>query len=199
MNNIISYFSNSFSSCVWLAILIVAFLPLCESKIAIPLALNTAIWSRALSPLSAFVISFIGSSIPCLFLIFIVRKLKNKTTGFISSKFANKYFVKANKLNNYTTFRKYLTLCGFASLPLPLTGVWSSSLIAGLTDLKVRYSILAILTGNMISCGLILALCCCFNNSIGNICMISIILVILFFAVDMVLGGIRKKYKKQEY
>lgn len=196
MNGLINFLSSSFSNCTWLAILLVAFCPLLESKIALPLALNNVLWSRALSPFPAFLITFIGSSIPCLFVIFLIRKLKSRTICFISSKLANKYSAKAKKLDKFSTFQKYLTLIGFSALPLPLTGVWSSSVIAGLTDLKIGYSVISIILGNLISCGITITLCCYFKNSIGNICLISIGLVILFLILDLVvnvLRGIRTK------
>lgn len=197
MNNLITVLSNSFSSCVWLAILLVALCPLLESKIALPLALNSAIWaSSTLKPLTAFILSFVGSSLPCFFMIIITRKLKSKTTGFISSKLTNKYQAKANSISKFSNFQKYLALCAFSALPLPLTGVWSSSVIAGLTDLKVGKSILSILLGNLLSCGIVMSLCCWFKNSIGNICLISISIVIAFLMIDLIANLIKTLYKK---
>lgn len=200
MNNFIFSLSNSFSSCVWLAILLVAFCPLLESKIALPLALNSAIWTNnILNPFSAFLISFVGSCLPCFFIIPLTKKLKSKTTGFISSKFADKYQVKANKISKFSTFQKYLALCGFAALPLPLTGVWSSSVIAGLTDLKIGNSIISILLGNLLSCGIVMSLCCWFKNSIGNICLISISIVIAFLMIDLIANVFKSmRAKKQD-
>lgn len=198
MTELIQFFTNSFSSCVWLAIFLVAFCPLLEGKIAIPLALNSALWmGKALSPAISFIISFIGSSLPCLFMIFLARKLKSKTTGFISSNFVDKYLVKANQLNKYKNFKKCLILCGFSSLPLPLTGVWSSSLIAGLSDIKISHSIISILIGNLISCSITLLLCTSMINSVGNICLISILIVIIFLLFNFLIKFIENKRLKK--
>lgn len=193
MTELIQIFTNSFSSCVWLAILLVAFCPLLESKIAIPLALNGALWmGNSLSPTLSFIISFMGSSLPCFFIIFIVKKLKSKATGFISSNFVDKYLVKANQLDRAKTFQKCLILCGFSSLPLPLTGVWSSSLIAGLSNIKISYSIISILIGNLISCTITFLLCNSLSNSVGYICLISISLIIVFMLFDFLIKFITK-------
>ena len=200
MKNFVEVLTQTFSSCVWLAILLVAVCPLLESKIAIPLALNSAIWAgRTVSPISAFLISFLGSSIPCFIVIFLTRKLKYKTTGFIANKVTNKYKTKASKLDNYSPFQKCLALCGFSALPLPLTGVWSSSVIAGFANLKIRDSIIAILIGNLISCGIMFALCKLAGNSVGNILLISISIVILFLLFDLVMNLFSNKKRKSNF
>lgn len=84
MDFLIDFFSNKFSGCVWLITILVSMCPTLESKIAIPLALNTSIWgSSALSPWLALLLSFIGSILPYYIIVFIIRKIKSKTTGFL--------------------------------------------------------------------------------------------------------------------
>ena len=198
MDAFTNFLTNSFSNCVWLAVMLVALCPLLESKIAIPIALNSAMWAgNTLSPIYAFFISFLGSSLPCLLVIFVARKIKAKTTGFIANKFASKYLIKANKLSGFNSFQKYLALCSFSALPLPLTGVWSSSAIAGFTDLKIGKSIISILIGNAISSAIILSLCILFKNSIGYILLFSITIIILFLFIDLFGNAIKTLRNKK--
>jgi len=195
MNFIIDFFANNFENCIWLAVLLIAICPTLESKIAIPFAMNRAIWgSNALSPFSAFLIASLGALIPSYLILILSRKLKNKTTGFITSKYLNKYTIKGSSLDNKKSeFKKYLTLTGFVSLPLPLTGVWTGSLIAGLTNLNINYSFLSILIGNIISSAAMTILCTIFSNSIAYIFMISLLLIIIFMFIELFSSMFRKK------
>lgn len=65
MDFILDFFSSNFYNCVWLAVILIAICPTLESKIAIPFAMNTAIWgTHALTPFAAFILSFLGSLLP---------------------------------------------------------------------------------------------------------------------------------------
>ena len=186
MNFIINFLVNNFSSCVWLLTILVALVPTLESKIAIPLAINSAIWgAKALSPLNAFMLGFIGSIIPCFFIMFLSRKLKDKTTSFFVNK---KYMFKANKIGKSEGLKKYILLTTFIAIPLPLTGVWSGSIIAGLTNLDMKYSFLSILIGALISSGITTLLCCFFENSVTAILIISILIIIIFMIADFIIS-----------
>ncbi len=197
MNFISQFFADNFMNCVWLAVLIVAFLPALESKISIPLAMNTAIWgSNAMSAGSAFLLSFLGSILPCYVIILLVRKLKGKTTGFVSSSFFRKYNYKSITIQNkQSTFKKYLALAGLVALPVPLTGVWTGSLIAGISNLNINYSFLSIVIGGAISAGAITLLCSVFENSISYIFMISLVIIVVFMLAELAISGIKKTTK----
>lgn len=74
MSDILNFFSVNFSNLSWLAVLIIAMLPIAEAKVAIPFAMSTQIWgSAALSPFMAGLISFVGSMIPAFFIILFLR------------------------------------------------------------------------------------------------------------------------------
>lgn len=198
--NLIEFFTSNFENCVWLAIILVALCPTLEGKIAIPLAMNVSIWgNNALSPILALLLSFLGAIIPCYPIILLTRNLKNKTTGFLSSNFLQKYYYKSNKIENKSsTFKKYLFLTGFVAVPLPLTGVWSGSLIAGLTNLNIHYSCLSIMIGTIISNIAITILCSIFTNSITYILIISLIIIISFLFIDLILSFIKIKKRNQK-
>ncbi len=200
MNFIVEFLSENFINCVWLAVLLVAMCPTLESKIAIPLAMNTTIWgSNAFSATSAFLLSCLGSLIPCYFMMLASRKIKNKATGFISSSFFNRYASKSMGIERQqSTLKKYLALAGLVAVPIPLTGVWTGSIIAGLSKLNINYCFISIAVGNIISAGAITFLCSVFENSISYIFMISLVIIIAFMFADLFISMIKKTkiYKK---
>ncbi len=194
MDSIINFFTDNFENCVWLAVMLIAIFPTLESKIAIPLAMNGAIWgSNALSPISALALSLVGSLLPSYLIMIIARKIKGKTTGFLTSRFFNRYNAKSSLIENKTSnFKKYLALAGFVAVPLPLTGVWTGSLIAGLSSLNLNYSFLTIAIGTLISTSAITLLCTIFTNSISYILIISFIIIIAFLFIDLFISMFRK-------
>jgi hypothetical protein len=76
-------------------------------------------------------------------------------------------------------------LACFVAVPLPLTGVWSGSLIAGLTSLNINYSFISIVCGSIISCGTMTLLCTLFSNSTTYILIFSLIIVIAFSFINL--------------
>ncbi len=200
MDYILDFFRQNFSNCVWLVIILVAMCPTLESKISLPLALNTAIWgSNILSPLSAFLLSFVGSIIPSYVIMFIIRKLRQKTTGFITNKFLQKYKLRSQNIQNKSsTIKKYIALGVFVAVPLPLTGVWTGSLIAGLLNLNIHYAFLSITIGSLISTSSTLLLCSIFENSITYIFMITLVIIIVVMLGDLIFSLIStNKGRKQ--
>ena len=194
---------ENFSGCVFLAVILVALIPTIESKIAVPLGLSETIWGdTTLSPWVTFICAFIGSMLPCFLVIYIIRKLKNKTSVFVQDKFISKLQTKyKNRLEKIgsksKTFYKLTALAMFVAVPLPLTGVYSGSLIAGLTNLKMWQCFLAIMVGEVISCLVILLLCTVFENSAFYVLLVSLILVILFVLFDLIFMFIRKHIQKR--
>ena len=192
---------NNFENCIWLAVILVAICPTLESKIAIPLAMNTAFWgSNAYSPLTALLLSFVGSILPCFILMLIARKIKSKTAGFVTSKFMQKYQAKSAKIENgKSDFKKYLLLTCFVAVPIPLTGVWTGSIVAGLTNLDLKYSFISISIGTFISACAITLLCTLFTNSITYIFMISIFIIILFLFFELLFSILSQNKKKKTH
>lgn len=198
MDFITDFFINNFQNCIWLAIILVAICPTLESKIAIPLAMNASIWgSSAFSPFMAFLISFLGSIIPCYLILIMARKIKNKTSGFVVDKIFKKYLYKSQTIEKQQSkLKKYLVLTAFVAVPIPLTGVWTGSLIAGLSNLNIHYSFLSITIGAMISAAVISILCSLFENSIAYIFMFSLLIIIIFMTVDLCLSLFNFKRNK---
>ncbi len=200
MNFILDFFTENFYNCVWLLVVIVAICPTLESKIAIPLAMNTALWgTNALSPFFALILSFLGSLLPSYIIMFIVRKIKSRTSGFIINKYLKKYISKSKNLENHkNNFLKYFMLTAFISVPLPLTGVWTGSLIAGLSNLNINYCFISITIGSLISATAITILCTLYENSITYILMISLVIIILFMFIDLFISLLKPKINKNK-
>ncbi len=199
MENLIEILSQHFASCIWLAVILLAMIPTLESKIAIPFAMNTGFWAESALPAwQAFLFAFIGSLIPSILMIYAGRKIKAHTTGFITNVIKSRYSVKSTLLEKQKgDFKKYLSLCTFVALPLPLTGVWAGSFIAGLSSLKTGKSFLAISCGAFISCAIVTLLCTVLENSIGYILMFSVAIVIIFLSIDLIASLIKNiKHKK---
>lgn len=194
MENIASFFSDIFVSNAWLAVLIVAMIPTLESKIALPLGMNYAIWGNgALSPISALIFAFIGSIIPSFFVMIIGRKIKKHTSFCLHSKFFQKYAVKSVQIEKQKSFKKYLALACFVAIPIPLTGVWSGSLIAGLSNLNPSYSFISIAIGSLISTIIIALLCTIFNHSITVLLFIIFSIILVVMIIDFIMSFIKNK------
>ena len=197
----VEFFVDNFSSCVFLAVILMALIPTIESKIAIPFGLSYAIWDEAtLSPIVAFICAYIGSMLPSIFIIIIVRKLKNRTSGFVCDKLINsaesKYHRKLELLSSKSkAFYKLSSLALFVAVPLPLTGVYSGSLIAGLSNLKIYQAFIAIAIGEFISCLAITLLCVLFENSTLLILLASLIILVIFIVFDIVFMLIKRQKK----
>ncbi len=199
MENLLNFFQNNFATCVWLACILVALIPTLESKIAIPFAMSTTIWgTNALPAGFAFLFAFIGSILPSAFAFWIGKKINKHTTGFISEKFAKRYVKKTALIEKQSNvLKKYSLLASFVAIPLPLTGVWTGSLIAGICNLKTGYSLISIVIGSLISCGIITLLCTVFENSITYILLASILIIISYLVVDILITILKKiKLKK---
>lgn len=198
----LDFFAENFSGCVFLAVILMAMIPTIESKIAIPFGLSYAIWGEAtLSPIASFACAYVGSMLPSIVIILIVRKLKNKASGFVCDKFINsaenRYHKKLAELSSKSkTFYKLSTLALFVAVPIPLTGVYSGSLIAGLSNLKVWQAFIAIAVGEFISCLVVTLLCMLFENSTLYILLISLALVVIFLLSDFVFMLIKKRKKR---
>ncbi|MGN1200823.1 MAG: COG2426 family protein [Candidatus Caccovivens sp.] len=201
--SMLEFLAEHFSDCVILAVFIVAILPTIESRVAIPFALASAIWGEAtLSPFMAFLVSFLGTMLPSIFVIWLSRKLKNKTSGFVYDKFViriqNKYKKKFEKLEHKRSIlKKCLLLGSFVAVPLPLTGVYTGSLIAGFTNLKIWQCFISILVGELISCVGIVILCTLFENSAYYLFLMSVLIGVLFLVANVVIYLINK-FKKHE-
>lgn len=187
----VQFFADNFYSCVALAVLLVALCPAVESKIAIPFALSVPIWgSNVLSPITAFLVSYLGCMLPVALIIWLARKIKNKTCGFVCEKFSDKLHNKVqNRLNRLgeknSTFQKCLFLATFVAVPLPMTGIYTGSLIAGLSNLKFWQGFVSIAAGEFVSCLVVLLICLLFENSAFYFLLAAIIICAIVLVYEV--------------
>ncbi len=201
----VNFFVDNFGNSIVLAVLIMAMIPTLESKVAIPFALSVAIWGEnVLSPVLAFFVALGGSLIPSLFVILVARFIKKKTSGFVHekiwSRIETRYGKRLEKVNSKSsTFKKCAWVALFVSIPLPLTGTYSGSLIAGLLDLKIWQAFLSVAVGAAISCAIVLVLCLFFANSTYYIFLVALGMIALWLAASLVISlckRIRAKGRK---
>lgn len=161
-NTVTSMFNNN----PLLATFIIALLPIFELRGAIPFGMSTQVWgAQALSGVQAFLISFLATSliIPLVALVFIpILKALKKTKTFknLSEKIFNHFNKKANNVNkngDKSNWLKMLGVFAFVAIPLPLTGVYTGTVIAVLIGLNFYETLFACVTGNLIA-GIIITL-----------------------------------------
>lgn len=141
-----------------LAVMLISCVPLIELKGAIPI--GTEYFGLPLS--TSFWLAFAGSSILCIPLMLILKPLyklarrkSNKTIARIEKFFSGK----AKAIDHrQSTFKKMIGIFIFAAIPIPLTGVYTASIIAILINLSFLPAIFAITFGNLVSGGLIMLL-----------------------------------------
>ena len=124
--------------------------PILELKASIPFGVMT----YGMPLLTCFIIAILGAIIPSPFVILSTRKTLdfcveckfkpiNKLGHFIHSHTEKK----AAKVRAGSLF----TLFVFVAIPLPGTGVWTGSIIAGLLDLKLKHALPTIFLGNVVA------------------------------------------------
>ena len=145
----------------YLATLFMSFFPLIELKGAIIYA-----WD-SLGFITAFILSYVGSTIIAIPVFFLLKPILNllKKIKFFN-KFALKiegYFAKKAQetlkkqqekgegKQRTETFIKRLGVFIFVAIPLPMTGIWTGTAIAVFLGLKFKDAILPIVIGNFIA------------------------------------------------
>ncbi len=127
-----------------------AMVPLLELRAALPVALVV----YQMSPISAYLWSVLGNIIP----IFLILSLFDPVSVFLSKKsvLLKRFFsFLTNKArNDYTEKLEkygYLALALFTSIPLPITGAWTASLVVIVFGMKKGLSILSIIIGVLLA------------------------------------------------
>ncbi len=193
MDAIKIFFAQNFSNMIWLAVFILAILPISEGRIAFPFAINKVLLKQtAMSPFLALITCFFASIFLCLFLLCFFnllckafskfsffQKIKNKIDKIIAKK--SEKFVSTNKT--------YFLLGFFVFIPLPLTGVWTACLIASFLNLDYKKSFFAIVLGNLFSLIFIYLLSLIFKSY-------TLVLILICFAITFAVIFIKKIYLK---
>lgn len=173
-----------------IATLFIAILPIFELRGAIPFGMSTALWgAKALEMGTAFLVGFIGSSVvvPIVALAFkpILEWLKrtkifNKFAIYIEDRVKDK----SSQVSNKTTrWKKMIGLAVFVAIPLPLTGVYTGTMIGVIAGLTFSDILISVISGNLIA-GIIITMLSSISDNAAN--WILIIFIISIFAIMLI-------------
>lgn len=144
--NSITNFFKTFLTPAW-TVFVISMLPLVELRGGIPIgvALGLPIWK-------SYLIAFLGSSIPAVFIILFIGHIFNllRKIGFFDkliNKINEKTLSKKEQIDKYG----YIGLMLFVGIPLPGTGAWTGSLLAHLMNMDKKKSIFYVILGNAIA------------------------------------------------
>lgn len=192
----------------YVTIIIIAMLPIIELRGAIPVA-----FSMGMSPFTALMVAFIGSSLVVPFLLLLLRPIltalkKIKFIGKIAQAIEEIFKEKADKvLNNakskgrqingeISTKYKLIGVLAFVAVPLPMTGVWTGSAIAAFLDLKFFPSLLVVLLGNLCA-GIIMTLLSIFFIAYLDIILTVFLILVILILVSYIVTLIFKSNKNK--
>jgi len=133
----------------YLAVFGLAAVPIIELKGAIPLGMSLGI-----PEIECFIVAVFGSMIFSPLIILLTRRVLN---WFMNSKIKlfsrlghwqhERLLRRGGKVEKYRAWFLFL----FVAIPLPTTGVWTGSMIAGLFDIRLQYALPIIFVGNCVA------------------------------------------------
>lgn len=129
----------------WLAVIVIAMLPIAELRLSIPIA----IFAFGFDPIAAFSLSVIGNMLPVIPLLLFLGPVSN----FLSRwKMWNAFFTWLFRRTHHkhsARFEKYgsIGLAMFVGVPLPVTGAWTGCAAAFVFGFKFKNALFAILAG----------------------------------------------------
>lgn len=136
---------------LFLQVIFLSAVPLIEQRGAIPLGIL-----NHMNPIEVFFLSLFGSLLPVLPILFLIEKFylfASKTPKLKPLvKIIDKKVIKnSHKFNKY----KELALITFVAVPLPTTGLYTGSLIAGILKFDRLKAFACILIGGILSAGIL--------------------------------------------
>ena len=196
-----------------LAVILLSIIPIAEARFAIPFGMSAGM---GLSPLEAFGYAFLGSSLiaPILLIVFIPiinalsrTKLFSKLGKFLYDKFEKKSrslkdspqaeqnpAEVGGKNNKFAVTKSDVKKMGgvalFVAVPLPLTGVWTGSAVASILKIGFVKSLIGVIAGNAVACGIITLITYLFKDYVTWITLaffIIAVLVVLFLIIKLII------------
>ncbi len=149
-----AYLLDIFSSIPpWLAVIIMAALPVAELRLAIPIAILKPPYGFGMDPVSAFSFAVIGNMLPVIPLLLYLEPVSNYLRRW---KTWDRYFTwlfERTHRKHSESFEKYgsIGLAIFVGVPLPATGAWTGCAAAFIFGFKFRNAFLAIFAGVLIA------------------------------------------------
>ncbi|MDD5018399.1 MAG: small multi-drug export protein [Eubacteriales bacterium] len=133
----------------YLAVFALSAVPVIELKGSIPIGM-----SMGIPELSCFIVAIFGSIVLSPLIILLTRRVLE---SFMRSSFKplkrfgtwqhSRLAKKGGKLEKY----RYWFLFILVAIPLPTTGVWTGSMVAGLFDIRIRTALPIIFIGNCVA------------------------------------------------
>ncbi len=151
-----AFFLDIFSSIPpWLAVILIAAIPVGELRLSIPIA----IFKYGMDPISAFFLSLIGNMLPVIPILLYLEPVSNYLRRWkMWDRFFSWLFARTHRKHS-KEFEKYgsIGLAIFVGIPLPATGAWSGCAAAFVFGFKFKNALLAIFAGVLIA-GIIVTL-----------------------------------------
>lgn len=208
MNDIVNTIADAMNNSLGatLTVFLLSMIPIAEARLAIPFGI-----SMELTPLQSFGWAFLGSSltVPILLLVFIPvinalsrTKVFKKIGAFLYDKFEKKsQALKDDESAPETTEHKNKLLTKhdlkrmggtalFVAVPLPLTGVWTGSAVAAITKLGFFKSLIGVIAGNAVACGIITLISYLFEDYVNYITLAFfgiVVIVVIVLIVKLIL------------
>jgi|GEM_PF-1137718 len=159
------FFHSTFGFAPWLAVMLLAMVPVIELKGSIPFGRSAEIWGdKALGLFDSFFYSFIGcfiiTVVVILLLMPILKWLKKWPLfkrfalwleGMFKEKSAKFDKTQAEANQDCSGARKFWTVAILVSIPLPGAGVWTGAAVAVFLEMKFWPSVTAVTIGNFVS------------------------------------------------
>jgi len=120
----------------------ISMLPISELRGALPFAL-----SQGLSPMKAYFISVAGNILPVLPLLLFLKKIWMLLQSYKGGKIVSWLRERATKREDLVKRYGFGGLIILVSIPLPITGAWTGSLVSFLLCMRVKYAFFAICIG----------------------------------------------------
>lgn len=196
----VKYFNPEFAT------FLISILPIFELKGAIPFGMSSIFWGSEALPLgTAFIISFLGSSlmIPILYFLYkpLLRWLKKiKVFKNISLKIEERIEQKSKVFQNKNTkYKQMLGIICFVAIPLPLTGVYMGCAISAFLGFSFWDTLVSVITGNLCA-GIIIAVLSSLSENAANIVflvfIVIVVIILIIYLFKKIIQKIRKTKKK---
>ncbi len=133
----------------WLAVILIAALPVAELRLAIPIAILKPPYGYGFDPFTAFILSIIGNMLPVIPLLLYLEPVSNYLRRWNTWDRYFEWLFNRTHHKHSADFEKYgsIGLAVFVGVPLPATGAWTGCAAAFVFGFKFRNALIAIFAG----------------------------------------------------
>lgn len=197
----------------WLGIIILSMIPVTELRVAIPFAMNAAVWGEfTLSWWQAWICAVVGSTLPAFVIIPLLIPVfewmkKSRFFSKIANFFDKKFTKHAGKVNQKTLSideskqrlkKQFFGMLAFISAPVPLMGAWTGSAVISYLKMPFWLGMLCVFLGNIISGGIVVLISIFFAGYESWITFGFFILLVLLIAITVTVSLVKKHKKSRQ-